>query len=117
MIVATPKVLDDMDCYLPDDDSVRRIARFFCFAFRSVPSKALVGIDHLATVRNRPCGHTQNEPNHRFPPTETASRLGCGNVRTAGENTQIQDRQPQNQRNSACRSGVSGLLKKAGILP
>lgn len=29
MIVATPKVLDDMDCYLPDDDSVRRIARFF----------------------------------------------------------------------------------------
>ncbi|MCH5152796.1 MAG: winged helix-turn-helix transcriptional regulator [Clostridiales bacterium] len=29
MIVATPKVLDDMDCYLPDDNSVRRIARFF----------------------------------------------------------------------------------------
>ena len=29
MIVATPKVLDDMDCYLPDDDSVRKIARFF----------------------------------------------------------------------------------------
>lgn len=29
MIVATPKVLDDMDCYLPDDDSTRKIARFF----------------------------------------------------------------------------------------
>ena len=29
MIVATPKVLDDMDCYLPDDETVRRIARFF----------------------------------------------------------------------------------------
>ena len=29
MIVATPKVLDDMDCYLPDDESVRKIARFF----------------------------------------------------------------------------------------
>ena len=29
MIVATPQVLDDMDCYLPDDESVRKIARFF----------------------------------------------------------------------------------------
>ena len=29
MIQATAKVLDDMDCYLPDDNSVRRIARFF----------------------------------------------------------------------------------------
>ena len=29
MLVATPKVLDDMDCYLPDDETVRRIARFF----------------------------------------------------------------------------------------
>ena len=37
MIVATPKVLDDMDCYLPDDDSVRRIARFF--ALLSDPSR------------------------------------------------------------------------------
>ena len=37
MIVATPKVLDDMDCYLPDDDSVRRIARFF--AMLSDPSR------------------------------------------------------------------------------
>ena len=37
MIVATPKVLDDMDCYLPDEDSVRRIARFF--ALLSDPSR------------------------------------------------------------------------------
>ena len=37
MIVATPKVLDDMDCYLPDDDSVRKIARFF--ALLSDPSR------------------------------------------------------------------------------
>ncbi|MCH5156534.1 MAG: winged helix-turn-helix transcriptional regulator [Clostridiales bacterium] len=37
MLVATPKVLDDMDCYLPDDDSVRRIARFF--ALLSDPSR------------------------------------------------------------------------------
>ena len=37
MIVATPKVLDDMDCYLPDDNSVRRIARFF--ALLSDPSR------------------------------------------------------------------------------
>ena len=37
MIVATPKVLDDMDCYLPDDDSVRRMARFF--ALLSDPSR------------------------------------------------------------------------------
>ncbi len=29
MIAATAKVLDDMECYLPDDNSVRRIARFF----------------------------------------------------------------------------------------
>ena len=29
MIVATPQVLDDMDCYLPDDKTVGRIARFF----------------------------------------------------------------------------------------
>ena len=29
MIVATPKVLNDMDCYMPDDVSVKRIARFF----------------------------------------------------------------------------------------
>lgn len=29
MLVATPKVLDDMDCYLPDDLSVKKIARFF----------------------------------------------------------------------------------------
>ena len=37
MIVATPKVLDDMDCYLPDENSVRRIARFF--ALLSDPSR------------------------------------------------------------------------------
>lgn len=37
MIVATPKVLDDMDCYLPDDDSTRKIARFF--ALLSDPSR------------------------------------------------------------------------------
>ena len=37
MIVATPKVLDDMDCYLPDDNSVKRIARFF--ALLSDPSR------------------------------------------------------------------------------
>lgn len=29
MLAATTKVLDDMDCYLPDDLSVKRIARFF----------------------------------------------------------------------------------------
>ena len=29
MLVATPKILDDMDCYLPDDDSTKKIARFF----------------------------------------------------------------------------------------
>ena len=37
MIVATPKVLDDMDCYLPDDNSVKKIARFF--ALLSDPSR------------------------------------------------------------------------------
>lgn len=37
MIVATSKVLDDMDCYLPDDNSVRKIARFF--ALLSDPSR------------------------------------------------------------------------------
>ncbi len=37
MIVATAKVLNDMDCYLPDDDSVKRIARFF--ALLSDPSR------------------------------------------------------------------------------
>ena len=37
MIVATPKVLDDMDCYLPDDESVRKMARFF--ALLSDPSR------------------------------------------------------------------------------
>ena len=37
MIVATPKVLDDMDCYMPDDVSVRKIARFF--ALLSDPSR------------------------------------------------------------------------------
>lgn len=29
MLVATPKILDDMDCYLPDDVSTKKIARFF----------------------------------------------------------------------------------------
>lgn len=29
MLAATAKVLDDMNCYLPDEDSVRRMARFF----------------------------------------------------------------------------------------
>ena len=37
MIVATPKVLDDMDCYLPDDTTVARLARFF--ALLSDPSR------------------------------------------------------------------------------
>lgn len=37
MIVATPQVLDDMDCYLPDDNSVMKIARFF--ALLSDPSR------------------------------------------------------------------------------
>ena len=37
MIVATPKVLDDMDCYLPDDNSVKQMARFF--ALLSDPSR------------------------------------------------------------------------------
>ena len=29
MLVATPQVLDDMDCYLPDNASVTKIAAFF----------------------------------------------------------------------------------------
>ncbi len=29
MIQATPQILDDMDCYLPDRKSTERIARFF----------------------------------------------------------------------------------------
>ena len=29
MKASTAKILDDMDCYLPDDASVKRIARFF----------------------------------------------------------------------------------------
>lgn len=29
MLVATPQILDDMDCYLPDDISIKKIARFF----------------------------------------------------------------------------------------
>lgn len=37
MLKATAKVLDDMDCYLPDDVSVKRIARFF--ALLSDPSR------------------------------------------------------------------------------
>lgn len=37
MLKATAKVLDDMDCYLPDDISVKRIARFF--ALLSDPSR------------------------------------------------------------------------------
>ncbi len=29
MIAATPQILDDMDCYLPDEESTRKISRFF----------------------------------------------------------------------------------------
>lgn len=29
MLTATPQVLDDMDCYLPDNTSARKIAAFF----------------------------------------------------------------------------------------
>lgn len=37
MLVATAKVLEDLNCYLPDDVSVKRIARFF--ALLSDPSR------------------------------------------------------------------------------
>lgn len=37
MIAATAKVLDDMNCYLPDEASVKRMARFF--ALLSDPSR------------------------------------------------------------------------------
>ncbi|MCM1194380.1 MAG: metalloregulator ArsR/SmtB family transcription factor [Corallococcus sp.] len=37
MLTATPQILDDLDCYLPDDDSTRKIARFF--ALLSDPSR------------------------------------------------------------------------------
>lgn len=29
MLDATAKILDDMNCYLPDDNSVKKISRFF----------------------------------------------------------------------------------------
>lgn len=29
MLTATPQVLEDMECYLPDDNAVSKIARFF----------------------------------------------------------------------------------------
>ena len=29
MIQATPQILDDLDCYLPDKNATRKIARFF----------------------------------------------------------------------------------------
>lgn len=29
MLTATPQILEDMECYLPDDDAVGKIARFF----------------------------------------------------------------------------------------
>lgn len=29
MLVATPQIMDDMDCYLPDNESTKKIARFF----------------------------------------------------------------------------------------
>lgn len=29
MLTATPQVLDDLDCYMPDDDTTTKIARFF----------------------------------------------------------------------------------------
>lgn len=37
MITATPQILDDMDCYLPDNKSVTKIAGFF--ALLSDPSR------------------------------------------------------------------------------
>ena len=37
MLNATPQVMDDMDCYLPDNKSVARIAAFF--ALLSDPSR------------------------------------------------------------------------------
>ncbi len=29
MLTATPQILDDLDCYLPDNDATAKIARFF----------------------------------------------------------------------------------------
>lgn len=37
MIQATPQILDDLDCYLPDKNVTRKIARFF--ALFSDPSR------------------------------------------------------------------------------
>lgn len=37
MLVATSKVVEDLNCYLPDDVSVKRMARFF--ALLSDPSR------------------------------------------------------------------------------
>ena len=37
MLVATAKVVEDLNCYLPDDVSVKRMARFF--ALLSDPSR------------------------------------------------------------------------------
>ena len=108
MIQATAKVLDDMDCYLPDDNSVRRIARFF--ATLSDPSRVKLlsaltisplCVTDIAAILNM---------NHRVASTATSARPRYGDVRTAGQDTQIQDRQSQNKRNTACGSGISRLL-------
>lgn len=37
MLTATPQILDDLDCYLPDNDATEKIARFF--ALLSDPSR------------------------------------------------------------------------------
>ena len=37
MIQATPQILDDLDCYLPDKNAIKKIARFF--ALFSDPSR------------------------------------------------------------------------------
>ena len=37
MLTATPQILEDMDCYLPDNNAVRKIAAFF--ALLSDPSR------------------------------------------------------------------------------
>ena len=37
MLQATPQILDDLDCYLPDKNATKKIARFF--ALFSDPSR------------------------------------------------------------------------------
>ncbi len=96
MLTATPQILDDLDCYLPDNEATDKIARFF--ALLSDPSrvKLLSALAIAPLLRYGFIKNTEYESNDGIAPTKAFTGHRGGKVRQTGENFKIQNIKSEN---------------------